>query len=67
MYVSAPYQLQQVSGNADGGASKRLVYDSCLQGIYAKQIIAGDMYENTTQQWCLQQWEGRLNRQSQTQ
>jgi hypothetical protein len=31
--VSAPRQLQQVLGNADGGATWRLCYKSSLQGI----------------------------------
>jgi hypothetical protein len=36
-YVSATRQLERVRGHADRGATWRLYYESCLQGIRAKQ------------------------------
>jgi hypothetical protein len=46
-YVSISRQLESVRGNTDGVASCRFHYESCLQGIHAKQI---NIHENTTQQ-----------------
>jgi hypothetical protein len=60
-YVSAPHQLHRVHGNADGVASWRFYYESCLQEIYAKEITAENIYESTTRQWRLNQWARILN------
>jgi hypothetical protein len=35
--------------------------NSCLQGIYVKQVTTENIYENTTQQWRAHQWARRLN------
>lgn len=49
-YVSAPRKLQLVHRNAEWGATWRSYYESCLQGIYAKQINVKNIYESKTQQ-----------------
>jgi hypothetical protein len=50
-YVSVPVQLQQVREDANEGATLRLHYESCLQGIHAEQITTGNTCESTTQRW----------------
>jgi hypothetical protein len=61
-FVSTPGQLQRVRVNADEGATWQLYYESCLQGIHAKQITTENTCESTTQQWRSHQWARRWNR-----
>jgi hypothetical protein len=56
-YVFAPHQLEpEFRGKADGGASCRLYYESCLQRIHAKQITTKIIYESTGQRRLSHQW-----------
>jgi hypothetical protein len=58
-YFSAPRQLQRYRGNANEGASWQLLtrasYESCLQGIHAKQVTTENIYESKTKLWRLHQ------------
>jgi hypothetical protein len=58
-HVSAHCQLEEVCKNADRGATWRLYYETCLQGIHTKQITTGSLHKSTTQQWHLHQWVRR--------
>jgi hypothetical protein len=60
-YVSAPSQLEQVRNSTNGDAIWQLYYESCLEGIHAKQISTNNIYKSTTQQQPLHQWVWRSN------
>jgi hypothetical protein len=59
--VSASLQLEWIRRNA-GGATWRLCYESCLQGINAKQVTTEDICEGTSRLWRSSKWTQKVNR-----